>query len=444
MNRHPHHQSTLEPEARRAAIEAVEAIARDLWDLQRLDPGEAAEGSRVAAQAAELSLGWGWPGLAIFFAQVAASDATSLPEADLVEQACHCLNRAIEGTASVRTPPSLLFGYVGLGWTLSHLCGRIIDTETVDASCAAIDGALLDDLERLPPGLRVADVIQGILGVAVYALERWPHAAAQEIFDRLLTRLEETAHKDGGHTWWRLETPQLAAEERRRFPSGYASAGLAHGVSGVIAVLAMARLRGLEDRRLEALLLPAVEWLLAQRHERAKVSSFPTYILPDGTCTFQRAAWCHGDPGIAVALNLAAAASHRSDWRHLAVETMLASSRRSPELTGNLDAGLCHGAAGMAHLLLRLAQHTGDSRLAEEAAQWVARSLAQRRPDQGIGGFLSRPPDVHGRPRQHATPGLLQGAAGIGLALLAAATGQEATWDRSLLLSSPRSLEGTP
>jgi hypothetical protein len=81
-------------------------------------------------------------------------------------------------------------------------------------------------------------------------------------------------------------------------------------------------------------------------------------------------------------------------------------------------------------------QATGEPRLAEAARSWFERTLAMRRPGRGIGGFEAWQP---GEARS-ADPGLLTGATGIALALLAATTNIEPLWDRMLLASiSPRS-----
>jgi hypothetical protein len=64
----------------------------------------------------------------------------------------------------------------------------------------------------------------------------------------------------------------------------------------------------------------------------------------------------------------------------------------------------------------------------------LSRLWIHRAPGSGIGGFTSRlaGPEAAFAP----LPGLLPGAAGIGLALLALASGEESPWDRILLLSS--------
>jgi hypothetical protein len=77
-----------------------------------------------------------------------------------------------------------------------------------------------------------------------------------------------------------------------------------------------------------------------------------------------------------------------------------------------------------------MSQATADSRLADAAQFWFARALEMRIPGRGIAGFAAR--EAGG---WVADPGILTGAAGIGLALLAAITPIEPEWDRILLLS---------
>jgi hypothetical protein len=97
------------------------------------------------------------------------------------------------------------------------------------------------------------------------------------------------------------------------------------------------------------------------------------------------------------------------------------------------DTGLLRGAAGRAHRLNRQAQSAGEDELAEEARSWFARLLAMRRPGEGIGGFLARVPDGRGGAVWADDPGFLNGAAGIGLVLLAGVSPVEPAWDQVLL-----------
>ncbi|HEX7277236.1 MAG TPA: lanthionine synthetase LanC family protein, partial [Acidimicrobiales bacterium] len=90
-----------------------------------------------------------------------------------------------------------------------------------------------------------------------------------------------------------------------------------------------------------------------------------------------------------------------------------AAAARPIQDAGVVDAGLCHGAAGLLHVSNRLYQATGDERQAAAARRWLEPALTL--PVAGAG--------------------FLEGRAGVGLALLAATTDVEPEWDRILLLS---------
>jgi hypothetical protein len=150
-----------------------------------------------------------------------------------------------------------------------------------------------------------------------------------------------------------------------------------------------------------------------------------------------RLAWCYGDLGLAVALLGAARCVGEADWERAALAVARRAVCRASEQSGVVDAGLCHGAAGVGHLFNRLFQATGEECFAEASRFWLERTLAMRQPGRGIAGYLSWSPGEDGALTWLAEPGLLTGAAGIALALLAAATPIEPAWDRMLLASVP-------
>jgi hypothetical protein len=87
-------------------------------------------------------------------------------------------------------------------------------------------------------------------------------------------------------------------------------------------------------------------------------------------------------------------------------------------------------------------QATGDAQLKEAATFWFERTLELRRPGEGVAGFAAFMPEEDGKERWIADPGLLNGAAGIALALLAAITPVEPAWDQMLLVSIPDGSDG--
>jgi lantibiotic modifying enzyme len=181
------------------------------------------------------------------------------------------------------------------------------------------------------------------------------------------------------------------------------------------------------------LLEGAVRWLLAQQLP----GGFPAWVGPEDEEKPARLAWCYGDPGVAAALLGAARCLHEPAWERQALAMAQRASERPADQAGVVDTGLCHGAAGLGHLFNRLYQATNEPQLAEAAQSWFARALQMRRPGRGIGGYQAWTLGDKGEMTWVAESGLLTGAAGIALSLLAATTAIEPAWDRVLLVALP-------
>jgi hypothetical protein len=91
-----------------------------------------------------------------------------------------------------------------------------------------------------------------------------------------------------------------------------------------------------------------------------------------------------------------------------------------------IDAGICHGAAGLALIFHQLHHATGDVRFAQAARRWYEATLNYAR-DDIEGGFTAAYVTAHGL-EWRPDLSLVGGAAGIGLALLAALTPIAPRW----------------
>jgi hypothetical protein len=85
-----------------------------------------------------------------------------------------------------------------------------------------------------------------------------------------------------------------------------------------------------------------------------------------------------------------------ADWEREAIEIARRGAKREPETAGVKDAGVCHRAAGLGHIFNRVFQATGEGVFREAADYWFERTLAMRRPGQGIAGFSSYRPGIDG------------------------------------------------
>ena len=139
---------------------------------------------------------------------------------------------------------------------------------------------------------------------------------------------------------------------------------------------------------------------------------------------------------MAAALLLAARDVGEPAWAAEATALAMGAANRPPDQTGVVDAGLCHGSAGLAHLFNRMYQMTAEPILADAARFWVGRTLELC--SAALARDATRTDDA-ARVAWNG-PGLLEGAAGIVLALEAACTTAEPIWDQMLLVSTT----GTP
>jgi hypothetical protein len=91
---------------------------------------------------------------------------------------------------------------------------------------------------------------------------------------------------------------------------------------------------------------------------------------------------------------------------------------------------LCHGIAGLLQITLRFFRDTGLHTF-QHASQSLLAQLVEAYEPESILGFRS----LEINPAGVDNPGLLDGAQGVCLAMLAATMQAEPTWDRFLLLS---------
>jgi len=361
----------------------------------------------------------GWPGpvpdRALFWAYVAgAFDDTWI--ADEYDAA---INELLE--PHPMRGLSLHGGAARWGFALTH----ISEQGAADASLDAIDSLIAEQLETWDGEF---DLIRGLAGIGVYLFERGDGVRA--LIDKVVDRLFATSELGPqGRTW--LVRPELLTEtQREASPDGRYDCGVAHGVPGVLVFLARAAQIG--NVRARSAVEEASRWLDAQQIADAAGCRYPAWINRDlVTQRPGRHAWCYGDLGIAIATFGVARrlGSSTEPALGLARHTIAIPFEHSQVV----DAGLCHGAAGLAHLYNRLFQATGEAELRDAARTWFAHVFRLRGRPEGVTGFaeyLLWPGDPQvWRP----TTAILTGAMGIALSLLAAIRPDEPNWDRMLM-----------
>ncbi|MFI7102024.1 lanthionine synthetase C family protein [Streptomyces sp. NPDC050161] len=404
--------TATEPLRARAA-EAVSEIAGRLADPERV--------AAAAPDWAPLSLDAGHPGLALLFAELAhyEPELRAVTHAHLAEAAAHLTGRA--GPSLYHGVPALAFAAHTARQAPQHYAGLL---ERLDPLLdAALHRALKDEHTRLAagrPGVRCSryDLVSGVTGLTRLLLARQEtHREALAEALSYLVRLTRPLSLDGEPVpgWWAPEGP---VGPDPAFPRGHVNYGLAHGISGPLAVLSAALLAGTSVPGVRRAVTDLAGELLTRRTTEG---GWPALIPlerygkeppPPG-----RSAWCYGTPGVACALHRAGLALGRPDLQRTAVDALAADLDHPRRVT---DPTFCHGRAGLLHLCHTLATASGDPRLTAHRDTLATQLLT-----------------AHSTPGPHDHPGLLTGTAGIALALHAYATGTlpASGWDGALLLS---------
>ena len=150
---------------RERALQAAQDIADALREPRWL-PGRS-----------NFSLAGGSAGLAVFFTYL----SQALCESEAVARGF--LEEAIAAASDGPTQASLFSGLAGVGWAAAHLQGRLVGHDT-EGITAEIDQTLRDHL-TLSRWSDDYDLIEGLVGLGVYALERLPRPAAAALLKRV-------------------------------------------------------------------------------------------------------------------------------------------------------------------------------------------------------------------------------------------------------------------
>ncbi|UYB39266.1 lanthionine synthetase C family protein [Streptomyces sp. Je 1-4] len=290
------------------------------------------------------------------------------------------------------------------------------------------------------PLLAEFDVIRGLTGYGAQLLRRSPASAAMRSVLDYCVRLTEPVSRDGEHLpgWWTPTGPSGRSDDR--FPGGHANTGVAHGIGGVLALLAPAARHGtLVDGHHEAM-RAILAWLSGWQVETGRRGpAWPYWVtrteLREGhlaPTAPQRPSWCYGTAGLARAQQLAALALGDTG-RQVEAENALVNALTDPvQLKATTDNGLCHGFAGLAHVTARTADDAHPSTVGQLRAA-IPPLLTTVCPP-GTDPAHAATAAVQD---QETGVGFLNGAAGIALALLAPATATppRSPWDSCLLIA---------
>lgn len=333
------------------------------------------------------------------------------------DSAIDLLNEIMDGLNDNFLIHTFGIGHAGFAWTIGHLAKNNLIDDSPDELVGGIEPLLYKTM-KLDLLNRHYDYLHGAIGNGLYFLECAEKPQFRAYISELIDELDRISIKtsDGEIKWLSL----IDFEKKQQ---GF-NMGMSHGIPGIIAYLSRVMEAGISTEKASMLLNGAIKYLLNQRLDRGKekkyISIFPSSAIESAPPRSSRLAWCYGDPGIGAALWLARNFSKVKDLGCITLEILSHGAvRRDLQENVVLDACLCHGTSGLAHIFNRIYQDTGENTFKDASLFWYDQTLKKAECDERF--FLD--------------PGFLEGIAGIGLALISAISDMEPKWDRALLLS---------
>lgn len=328
--------------------------------------------------------------------------------------------------------PTFCAGLIGVGWYYQFLVNKnILDISDVNDLLLQIDEIAYNSaISAIKENNH--DFLHGAVGQAIYLIERLDfNQKAYGYLDEIMQSLYKISKKDERGIYWEESTFYLKEHELGK---KIINISLAHGLAGKIVLFSKLYKNRVNSKLSKSLLEGSVQFMLNIKNQKGSTSVFPVRIEEKCESNYSRLGWCYGDLGICIALWQAGETLDDEIIKNEAIQVCLHTTHRKEfKDTGVMDAGLCHGTAGVSHIYNRMYHYTGKSEFKEAARYWLKETLNMSKFEDGLAGYKCYSP-INDSDWINEY-GFLEGLSGIGLALKSSQTDEEPTWDKCLLLS---------
>ncbi len=324
-------------------------------------------------------------------------------------------------------------GIAGAAWTIELL--KELDFIELDTDVLL---EVLDDYLRhimnLDEQENFYDFLHGLIGIGYYFLKRYKNTESSELKEKykvllleMISKLHKTAKQSDHGVYWESF---LIREEGLRG----CNLSLSHGLASIINFLSRLSAETAFSKQTMPLLEKAVSHTLSYKKEKVDTSFFPDWITNENKeSQSNRLAWCYGDLGVAISLWRASLVTKDEETKNIAIQLLeYAATRRDIEETRIVDGGLCHGAFGVMHIFNFMYKETGIEIFKEAADYWIDYGLTIDHHKDGSAGYMKwRGGDT---PTYEKENSLLEGIAGIGLAILSYLHPEKTDWNQCLMI----------
>jgi lantibiotic modifying enzyme len=335
------------------------------------------------------------------------------------------ISRACNYAAS--SVPTFCSGLAGLGWMFQYFDDQGFLSDDISTLLGNID-FVLDKWMVKEMNNGNYDFLHGAMGVAYYFQTRKSNKLLKSV-ETFLDLLESKAEKNFEDNTIRWKS---YIEQNSRLVYNLS---LSHGMASIVSFLSILCNSNLIKERASELLRMLVNYLINNRNPDFFKSSFSSTLKIE-TLEYNesRLAWCYGDLGIAFSLYKASRAINDKQLMQLSIDVLKKTTcRKDPQVEIVYDACFCHGSSGIMHIYNRMYKFTSDTAFKDAANYWLDVTLSKVKEGKGVAGFQFYNPVNNSWESDFS---ILNGGAGIGLALLGIVDNEEPLWDECLLLGS--------
>jgi lantibiotic modifying enzyme len=371
-------------------------------------------------QAANPSLYAGTPGVVLFFLELARATGDRSYLDDAARGALTVMASATSAASPLTTAPArgagLWEGLAGSAFVLQETAKATGDRRFSDGA-RRVTEMIVQRAKPAGAGVEwgdTTDIISGSAGTGLfllYAAREFDQPALTQLAGRAGLRLIELARKEGSGLKWAMD-PKFP----RLMPN------FSHGTAGIAYFLA-ALYEETRDRRFLDAAVAGARYLQSVAKTEGDVC-LVFHNEPDGKDLYYLG-WCHGPVGTArLFFELYRVTSDRQwlAWVQKSAQALRASGipeTRTPGFWNNV--GQCCGSAGVADFFLALWRETSDARDLAFARRMIDDMLGRATPEAG--GLKWTQAEHRSQPNLLiAQTGYMQGASGIGSALVHFAT----------------------
>jgi lantibiotic biosynthesis protein len=400
----------------------------------------------------EMSLSDGYPGILLLFSTLSQL-GDNFKWAEEIEHSYVIKIKTILESQGVRSL-SLFSGLAGICFAIhyaSHAGTRyqkMLNTlnSTLIAQAENFYLRKLEENYKLshPSPSHLYDLIQGICGIGRYALEHLHQPVFQAFLEKIIISLIclcQPIHIDETLVpGWYVSSDDNLNKIIPNLKNGNFNLGLSHGVTGILAFLSIARLKGILVEGQKELILTLSQWLKSKAFVYNQVVYWPPTISWNEETNNQSLlftqnindSWCYGTPGISRTLFLAGKALEDDkliEFASNAFEKIFLKSEKERNLPGP---ALCHGNAGLLLITLEMSKNKKDQfdPYIKPLFQNTLNSYAQ----ENLFGFSDLEMNTTQQYVRVHKPGFLEGSSGILLALLSTQS-KEFNWHLPMLIA---------